>query len=171
MSKAPKKTGDSDPDVSSTSNGDPTLAQERVLAAYLEHPNAAAVARALHVSERNVRRILKRFAVPLAEMSRERDQERLLRAEAREAKVQAWADTSLDESLARLDALAGSAKDATALRAIKMKIALALREPRSTSLPSILDRGLEHVERGLAARLYAIETTATQEEDVDEDDA
>lgn len=170
MSKARRNPQDSDPEVGRTQRGEPTLRQQQVLSAYLEDPNAAAVGRELHVSERNVRRLVERFADRLGEMSRERDQERRLRADAREAKVQIWADGSLEDSLQRLDALAESSNDGTALRAIKLKIELALRAPRATTLPSNLDRDLERAERGLSARLYAIEANATEGQEGGESD-
>jgi hypothetical protein len=105
----------------------PTREQRRVLDALVEHPNAAAVARALGVSERNVRRIRDRFSEELQERWRRRDEEGRALADARRYRIEAWLDASLDRAMDELDALLTSANESIRLRAAKTRIDLALR--------------------------------------------
>src|SRR5687768_15873207 len=127
MAMAVMVTGGSEPrPATDPRTKGPSLRQEEILAAYLENPNAAAVGRALKTNERHVRRIVEQFAARLDELRHERDEERRERAYALEAKLQAWAEASLDESLRQLESLAGSPNEAVALRAVKTKIGLAL---------------------------------------------
>jgi hypothetical protein len=106
----------------------PTVAQRRILDAYFAKPNAAAVARELGVSERNVRRVCHRFSDELRERSRRRDAERVARADARQAKIEDWADRVLDETLTRPNELAASENAGVAIRAIKLMLEIAMRE-------------------------------------------
>jgi hypothetical protein len=84
------------PSAGNGSAREPTLKQQQILDAYFACPNAAAVARGLKVSERNVRRIVKQFAHLLVERRQHRDEERLQRIDARHARAQDWADSSLE---------------------------------------------------------------------------
>jgi hypothetical protein len=144
----------------------PSPRQEEILSTYADNPNAAAVGRALGTNERHVRRVVEEFEGRLDELLHERDQERRQRSRAREAKVHAWADASLDESLRRLDSLAVSANESIALRAIKMKLDLALRVPTATSrlVDTEISRALENMERDLARRIAQIEFGAPDED-------
>jgi hypothetical protein len=110
------------------STGEPTLQQQLVLDAYFANPNAAAVARDLRKSERNVRRIVETFADLLRERRREQDAERRPRAGARQARIDDWVDRGLDETLKHLDALTTSEIGGVAIRAIKLTLDIAMRE-------------------------------------------
>lgn len=110
------------------STGEPTQQQQLLLNAYFAYPNAAAVAREHHKSERNVRRIAEKFADLLHERRRQQDAERRARAGARQAKIDDWADRGLDETLQHLDALMTSETEGVAIRAIKLKLDIAMRE-------------------------------------------
>jgi hypothetical protein len=98
-----------------------------VLDAYLENPNAAAVARALGRSERNVRRIRDRFAYQLHERWSQRDAELEARADARWRRVQDWIDAGLDPAMAQFDDSLQSENESVRLRAAKVRIDLAIR--------------------------------------------
>ena len=128
------------------SSSEPSPRQEQILQAYAANPIAAAVARALQVNERHVRRIVKKFPTQLNDIRQERHRERRERAEAREAKVHQWADDSIEQCLRQLDALAESTNQAVAIRALSMKLDLIRRMPPvvSTSIDLIeeFDRGL-----------------------------
>jgi hypothetical protein len=113
----------------------PTSRQQQILDAYFEGPNAAAVARALRVSERNVRRIVQQFDDLLVERRQQRFEERLQRIDARHARTQVWADSTLGEALDRLDELAASKNEGVALRATRMKLDIALLAPPTASIP------------------------------------
>jgi hypothetical protein len=114
-------------DLESASTRGPNREQQVVLDAYFENPNAAAVARDLGKSERNVRRICDRFSGELLERWRERDEELRARSEARRARVEDWIDDGLGRAFEQLDASMGSANEAVRLRAAKMTIDIALR--------------------------------------------
>jgi hypothetical protein len=113
---------------------EPTAKQMLALDAYFLNPNAAAVARQLGVSERNVRRIVGKFSDHLRARRQQRDAERQGRAEARKAKIDEWVDDGLDEALRRVDVISTGENETAALRALKLKIDLALRkvEPASS---------------------------------------
>ena len=144
---------------------EPSARQEEILKAYVENPNAAAVGRALKESERNVRRMVKRFEDRLGELRHERDREGRERASARQAKAQDWADAALPESLSQLDSLAASENEGVALRAIRIKLDLALRMPPATYLPDTkITLGLEGVKRRLVQRMADIERGIADEE-------
>jgi hypothetical protein len=121
----PRNDAGSGEERNSRSRG-PSPRQQGILAAYAENPNAAAVARALKTNERHVRRIAKQFPDRLDERRRQLDDDRLERARARRAKIQDWSDATLDELLRRLDELAASSNEGVALRAIRLKLDLAL---------------------------------------------
>lgn len=146
----------------------PNPRQEEILAAYAQTPIAAAVGRAFRTNERHVRRVVKRFPERLDELRRERDQEQRERADARRAKVQDWADASLDETLRQLDSAAAGANASVALSAIKMKLGLALDLPPATAVPTEIDRALEEDERRLAHRISEIEVGVVDEEGEDD---
>jgi hypothetical protein len=154
-------------DAGSPRNG-PNPRQEEILTAYAQTPNAAAVGRALRTNERHVRRVVKGFPERVDELRRERDQEQRERADARRAKVQDWADASLDETLRQLDSAAAGANASVALSAIKMKLGLALDLPPATAVPTQIDRALEEDERRLAHRISEIEVGVVDEEDEDD---
>jgi hypothetical protein len=101
---------------------EPTFAQRKILDLYVDLPNAAAVSRQSDQSERNVRRIVEKFGDYVEDKWQAREAEHLRRDSARTSKVEGWLDESLDDLLRRLDALAGSANEGVALRAIKMKL-------------------------------------------------
>ncbi|CAN5643262.1 hypothetical protein BH18ACT17_BH18ACT17_08470 [soil metagenome] len=107
----------------------PSVRQEEILLAYVDQPNAAEVARVLGASERNVRRIVQQFGPELDGIRRERYRERLERADAREVRLERWADDSIDAALRRLDELADTADPDVAVRALKMKLDLVQRKP------------------------------------------
>lgn len=145
-------------------NDDPTARQQQILDAYFECPNAAAVARALGGSERNVRRIVQQFADLLVERRQQRFEERLKRIDARHARTQDWADSALGEALGRLDELAASDNEGVALRATRMKLDIALLAPSAASVPqtSEADRLLQLLQRDLADRLAKLENDPDQ---------
>ena len=161
-----------DPELSRGSSRvkEPSGRQEEILVTYVENPNAAAVGRALRTNERHVRRILKRFPDRLDELRRQLDEERLEKARARQARTQDWADARLDADLQRLDELAGSSNEGVALRAIKMKLVLALRAPSPRSIPKVsdLDRALLSVERGLVRRIDEVRWAELDEDGTDD---
>ena len=74
----------------------PNVSQDEILNAYLDNPNAAAVARLLKTNERHVRRVVKQFADVLEERRRERLELRQERADARMARSEALADAMLE---------------------------------------------------------------------------
>ena len=137
---------------------EPTPRQEEILIAYAEHPNAAAVARALPSNEGHVRRIVKKFPTQLDEIRRERHRERRERAEAREAKLHKWADESIEQCLRQLDALTQSENETVALRAVNMKLDLVLRMPPVMSNIDLL----EDFDRGLTVLLRDAENAEDQ---------
>ena len=99
----------------------PTLRQQRVLDEYYELANAAAVARNLGMSDRQVRRIIDDFR-PLLDDRRYRERREIAeRAAARQAKVAAWAHVAQQENLEALDVLVRSPDEAIRLRAIKLR--------------------------------------------------
>jgi hypothetical protein len=142
----------------------PSLLQEEILSAYLQNPNAAAVGRRLRKHERHVRRVVEQYRDLLDQRRGERDQEQRIRADARQAVVQDWADAALPDILNKLDQHAASDDDAVAHRANKTRLELALQGPGASSAPTAIDRGLEGLERDLAHRLFAVETDTGEEE-------
>jgi hypothetical protein len=142
----------------------PTLRQQAILDEYVQRPNAAAVARALATNERHVRRLVEQFPDYLEDVRRRRDDERLERIRARQARVQDWADAVMEMALRRLDELASSDNHNVALRAIDKMLDLAL--PASSGVPlrvnTELDRALESRKGDLARRLDEIEATAVE---------
>jgi hypothetical protein len=143
---------------------EPSARQEEILKAYVESPNAAAVSRALKESERNVRRVVKRFEDRLRELREERNREGRERAHARQAMAQEWADAALAESLSQLDSLAVSKNEGVALRAIQMKLDLALRMPPATyPTDTKIALDLEALERRVARRIADIELGVADE--------
>ena len=80
---------------------EPTLRQRQILDAYFEQPNAAAVGRSTGASERNVRRIVERFAGYLKAKSEARYAERIERELARTSRMQLWLDGTLDDDMRR----------------------------------------------------------------------
>src|SRR3990172_10052760 len=100
----------------------PSARQQQILDAYFECPNAAAVARALRGSERNVRRIVHQFDDLLVERRQQRFEETLRMIDARHARIQEWADSTLGQVLGRLDELPSSKNELYALRATRMML-------------------------------------------------
>lgn len=170
MMAAVMDAGDPERTRGSSRVKEPSGRQEEILVTYVENPNAAAVGRALRTNERHVRRILKQFPDRLDDLRRQFDEERLEKARARQARTQDWADARLDADLQRLDELAGSSNEGVALRAIKMKLDLALRAPSPRSIPGVsdLDRSLLGVERGLVRRIDQVRWAALDEEGTDD---
>lgn len=142
----------------------PNERQQQILDAYFECPNAAAVARALKGSERNVRRIVQQFDNLLVERRQQRFAETFQRIDARHARTQDWADSTLGEDLGRLDELAASKNEGVALRATRMKLDIALVAPSAASIPqtSEADRLLQLLQRALADRLAGLENDPYQ---------
>lgn len=142
----------------------PNERQLQILDAYFECPNAAAVARALKGSERNVRRIVQQFDDLLVERRQQRFEERFQRIDARHARAQDWADSTVGEALGRLDELAASENEGVALRATRMKLDIALLAPSTASIPqtSEADRLLQRLQRALADRLAELENDPDQ---------
>jgi hypothetical protein len=154
------------PSVASATNGrngstsEPTQQQQLLLDAYFANPNAAAVAREHRKSERNVRRIVETFADLLHERRRQQDAERRARADARRAKIDDWADRGLDETLQHLDALMTTETEGVAIRAIKLKLDIAMRgvdPPAVFSADSGIDAMRLAKERELVLQLRAID--------------
>ena len=114
--------------VSEPADREPTREQQLILNAYADMPNAAAVARALGKSERNVRRVCDQFRGQLEEGWAERDAELTARAEARRRRVLDWIDEGLARAMEQLDALMESTSESVRLRACKVRIDLALRQ-------------------------------------------
>lgn len=114
----------------------PTRAQQEVLDAYYRHPNAAAVARTLGRSERNVRRIRDQYRYQLEERWRDRNAELLARAEARMATVEDWIDAELGGALAGIVDLLTSKNEAIRLRVAKLVIGLAAQGPARAAAPA-----------------------------------
>ena len=170
MMAAVMDAGDPERTRGSSRVKEPSIRQEEILVTYVQNPNAAAVGRALRTNERHVRRILKQFPDRLDELRRQFDEERLERARARQARTQDWEDARLDADLQRLDELAGSSNEGVALRAIKMKLDLALRAPSPRSIPEVsdLDRALLSVERGLVRRIDQVRWAALDEDGTDD---
>jgi hypothetical protein len=140
----------------------PTMPQQRVLDAYFDHPNAAAVARECGVSERHVRRICGDFADQLDERERQREADHRALADARRSKIDEWSDRGLEKTLERLDALAESANDRVALQAIKLKLEIAMhggsgRRPMPFSTNHELDMLRRDRDVDLTRRLDALE--------------
>ena len=140
-------------------SAEPNPGQQEILLAYAEHPNAAAVARAMRSNERHVRRIVKKFPTQLDEIRRERHRERREKAEAREAKLHQWADDSIEQCLGQLDALTQSENQTVAIRALKLKLDLVLRMPPVLSTNIDL---LEDFDRGLTVLLRDAESAEDQ---------
>jgi hypothetical protein len=143
-----------------SSTGEPTHQQQMILDAYFANPNAAAVARELRKSERNVRRIVERFADLLRERGRQQDAERHARAAARQAKFDDWLDHGLEGALRRLDALTTSENDSVALRAIRLMLDLAMRTTAPATVFSSepgLDAMRQAKERELLEQLRALD--------------
>ena len=139
-------------------SAEPNPGQQEILLAYAEHPNAAAVARALRSNERHVRRIVDKFPTQLDEIRRERHRERREKAEAREAKMHKWADDSIEQCLGQLDALTQSENETVALRSLKLKLDLVLRMPPVMSNIDLL----EDFDRGLTVLLCDAENAEDQ---------
>jgi hypothetical protein len=99
----------------------PSLRQQRVLDKFYELPNAAAVARDLGMSERQVRRIIDEFRPLLDERWHREKRETADRAAARHAKLTAWAHVAQQENLEALDVLVRSPDETVRLRAIKLR--------------------------------------------------
>jgi hypothetical protein len=129
---------------------EPSLQQQRVLDTYFETPNAAAVARDLDISERQVRRIIEKFR-PLLEERRDRDKREIAeRSAARRAKLAAWADIAQRENFEALDVLVRSPEAAIRLRAIKMRQDMIDRVMPPTAPMSELELVLMEKEREVA---------------------
>jgi hypothetical protein len=108
-------------DVAEGDVKEPSLQQQRVLDAYYERPNAAAVARDLDMSDRQVRRIVEEFR-PRLEERRDRERREIVeRGAARRAKLAAWAEIAQRENLEALDVLVRSPEEAIRLRAVKLR--------------------------------------------------
>jgi hypothetical protein len=140
--------------------GEPTQQQGLLLDAYFANPNAAAVAREYHKSERNIRRIAETFADLLHERRRQQNAERQATADARRAKIDDWVDGGLDETLRRLDALATSETEGVAIRAIKLTLDIAMREVGPAAI-FFGDQGIDAMrqakERELVQQLRALD--------------
>ena len=132
----------------------PTTRQRDILDTYLANPNAAAVHRATGESERNVRRLVERFASYLEEERKARDAERIARESARRTKIQDWLDDTLEDDLRRLDELTASKTEGVALRALKAKFDLAGSLAISAvRRPNILDGRLADLEGALTEEI------------------
>jgi hypothetical protein len=142
----------------------PTPRQQQILDSFFECPNAAAVARTLRVSERNVRRIAQRFDGLLVERRQQRFEERLQRIDARHARTQDWADSTLEETLGRLDELAASENEGVALRATRTKLDISFHGSSAALTPQThaADRLLGLLQRELADRLAELESDPEQ---------
>jgi hypothetical protein len=131
----------------------PSLQQQRVLRLYFENPNAAAVARAMEVSERNVRRLVGRFSRILEEWQHDQDMERLARLSARAATVEEWADSILPGTLARLGELVSGAEEPIVLQAIRATLQIALRPSAPQTFGLISNALFEEAAREILHRL------------------
>lgn len=118
---AGERTDEHGPSEGEAGAKQPTLRQQRVLDKYFEMPNAAAVARDLGMSDRQVRRIVDDHRQLLDERRHREKREIGERAAARQAKVAAWAYVAQDDNLEALDVLVRSPDEAIRLRAIKVR--------------------------------------------------
>jgi len=136
----------------------PNVRQDEILNAYLDNPNAAAVARSLKTNDRHVRRLVKQFADVLEERRRERLERRQERADARLARSEALADAMLDSALQRLNQLSESSNESIAIRAVRIKLDLALRRPPTNlSTGTAIDVALEGVQQDLVREIIEVD--------------
>jgi hypothetical protein len=139
------------------STKEPSLRQQKVLDAYFRYPVAAAVARELDMSERQVRRIVEEFADHLEARRAQRDGEITARADARLAHLQDWADAAQRQNLLVLDQLISSEDDGIRLRAVKARQDLIDKLPNTAMGTSALDAILAAKEQEAADALRKIE--------------
>jgi hypothetical protein len=126
----------------------PSVRQERVLDKYYETPNAAAVARDLDMSERQVRRIVEKHRPELNKRRDRDDREITERTIARRSRIADWADEAQQQNLDALDALLESGEETVRLRAVKMRQDLIdhvtmLSAPRSELDDALMTKELE----------------------------
>ena len=135
----------------------PSVRQQQILDEYFEVPIAAAVARKMRMSERNVRRIVEEFADILEERRKARNQEHMARGEARVSGLQDWADAAQRANLQALDELANSSNEAIKLSAVKVRQQLIDQLPSSPVAASALDAALGAKEREVTAAIEQVE--------------
>lgn len=129
----------------------PTRAQQRILSAYEVTPSAAAVARRLELSERNVRRIVHRYRDELTERWRQRDAEQRARTDARTARLEAWLDERLNDAMEQLQQLLESQNESIRLRAAKVIVDLSLRRVERAAVGAHLTALTEATDAHVAA--------------------
>jgi hypothetical protein len=148
MAEQSDMSGDHGPNEEEAVTKQPSLRQQRVLDKYYEMPNAAAVARDLDMSERQVRRIVEEGRPELKRRRDRDDREITERTLARRSKIADWADGAQQQNLVALDALLASGEATVRLRAIKMRQDLIdhvtmLSAPRSELDDALMSKELE----------------------------